>query len=216
MGSRQHDWSGCFYFLERAAKWRGDPRASTRREFLRVLNYVSPSKRDVFYDLGCGYAGPCIWIAPRVRQAIGIENHYYRYLHARRDVAGSGSTNVKIVWDDIGRISFRDATILYSVIYVGFDIIKKIHRQTRRGSQTVLYGIPPYPLKSEKLFGEFYRLVTPFERVQDEDEFARLYLARKNATMKKLIATFDREQARNLRREIREADVNWNSLKKDS
>ncbi len=198
--------------MERAARWRGDPRASDRQEFLRAVRYIKPSKKDVFFDLGCGYGGPCIWIAPKVKLSVGIEDHYFRYLHARRDVEKSGLENIRILWDDVERVSYRKATILYSVIYIGFGVIEKIQRETRTGSEVVLYGLPPFPLKFEKLFDSFCRLTTPFERVEDEDEFARIYLGRKKATMKKLLRLLDREQARDLRREIREADVNWNSL----
>lgn len=198
--------------LERAAKWRGDPRASSKKEFTKVLSYLAPNKKDVFFDLGCGYGGPSIWIAPRVRMSVGIENHYYRYLRAKREAEKSGLPNVRILWDDIEEVSFRDATILYSVIYVGFGVIRKIQKQTRRGTQTVLYGPPPYPLRSEKLFGSFHRLVTPFERVDDGDEFAKICLGGRNPSMKKLLKSLDRDQARDLKREIEEADSNWESL----
>jgi hypothetical protein len=176
------------------------------------VRYLRPSKKDVFFDLGCGYGGPCIWIAPKVKLSVGIESHYFRYLHAKRDAEKSGLKNIRILWDDIERISYKEATILYSVIYIGFSVIEKMQRETRRGSQVVLYGLPPFPLKFEKLFGSFYRLSTPFERVEDEDEFAQIYLGGKKATMRKLLRSLDREQARDLRREIREADANWNSL----
>jgi SAM-dependent methyltransferase len=198
--------------LERAAKWRGDPRASSRREFLRLLNEIKPSKKDVFFDLGCGYAGPCIWIAPKVRQSVGIEDHYYRYLYAKREVSKSGLLNVRILWADIEKVPYREATILYSVIYVGFSVLEKIQKETVRGTQTILYGLPPFPLKSEKLFGSFYRLKTPFGRVEDEDEYARHYTGRKNATMKKLLRSLDHEQAKDLRREIKEAELNWHMM----
>jgi hypothetical protein len=198
--------------LERAAKWRGDPRASSRREFLRLMSEIRPSKNDVFFDLGCGYGGPCIWIAPKVRRSVGIEDHYYRYLHAQRQVVKSGLRNVQILWDDIEKVSYRDATILYSVIYVGFMVLEKIQKETATGTQTILYGLPPFPLKSQKLFGSFFRLKTPFERVEDEDEYARHYSGRTNMTMKKLLGSLDREQAKDLRREIKEAELNWQML----
>ena len=174
-----------------------------------MINEIKPSKKDVFFDLGCGYGGPSIWIAPKVRRSVGIEDHYYRYLQAKREVIKSGLQNVQILWDDIEKVSYRAATILYSVIYVGFTVLQKIRKETVPGTQTILYGLPPFPLKSEKLFGSFYRLKTPFERVWDENEYARHYSGRKNATMKKLLGSLDREQAKDLRREIKEAELNW-------
>ena len=173
--------------MERAAVRRGNPRATDKREFTLLINRIRPSKNDVFYDLGCGYGGPCIWIAPKVKRAVGIEDHYYRYLRARREVERSDLHNITIIWNDISKVSYRDATIFYSVISIGFDVIKKIQRQTKPGTLVVLYGLPPFPIKSRRLFGDFHALTTPFERVQNEDEFARIYLGRKRATMRELL-----------------------------
>ena len=199
--------------LERAADWRGNPIASNKREFLRVLEKLRPSKEDVFFDLGCGYAQPCVWIAPKVKLAVGIENHYYRYMRAKRETEKSGFPNIRILWDDIERVSYRNATILYSVIYVGFSIMKKIQRQSASGTRVVLYGVPPYPLRTRKLFGRFHIMTTPFERVGDGDEFARIYLGRKRSQMKDLIKSLDREQAADLKWEMRTAEENWDSLR---
>jgi SAM-dependent methyltransferase len=198
--------------MERAAEWRGSPRATDKREFTHLINRIRPSKTDVFYDLGCGYGGPCIWIAPKVKKAIGIEDHYYRYLHAKRDVEKSGLHSITIIWNDISKVPYRDATILYSVISIGFEIIKKIQRQTKTGALVVLYGLPPYPLKSRRLFGEFYAMTTPFERVNDGDEFARIHLGTKRATMRELLKSIDADQRRDLKREIKDSDANWESL----
>ncbi len=197
--------------MERAAEWRGNPRATDKREFTHLINRMRPSKTDVFYDLGCGYGGPCIWIAPNVKKAVGIEDHYYRYLRAKREVEKSGLHNITIIWNDIIKASYRDATILYSVISIGFEVIKKIQRQTRTGALVVLYGLPPYPIRSRRLFGDFYAMTTPFERVNDEDEFARIHLGRKRTTMRELLKSIDAEQRRDLKREIKDADANWES-----
>jgi len=199
--------------LERAAKWRGNPAASDKREFSRVLEALKPSKEDVFFDLGCGYGNPCIWIAPRVKMSVGIESHYYRYLRAKKEVEKSGLSNIRIMWNDIESVSYRNATILYSVIYVGFSVMKKIQKQTAPGTRVVLYGVPPYPLKTRKLFDSFHIMRTPFERVKNEDEFAQIYVGRKSSGMKDLIKSLDREQASDLKQEIEDVEENWESLR---
>ncbi len=147
--------------------------------------------------------------------AVGIESHYYRFLRAKREVHKSGLKNVKIIWNDSERISYREATMFYSVIYIGFSVIRKIQRQTRPGTRIVLYGLPPYPLKSEKVFGDFHRLITPFERVENEDDFEKIYLGGKRSTMSKLMKTLDREQVKDLKLEIKDAEKNWDSLNND-
>ena len=75
----------------------------------------------------------------------------------------------------------------------------------------MLYGLPPYPIRSRRLFGDFYAMTTPFERVNDEDEFARIHLGRKRTTMRELLKSIDAEQRRDLKREIKDADANWES-----
>jgi SAM-dependent methyltransferase len=197
--------------VERAAKWRGNPNASDKGEFFRLLKFLRPSKKDVFYDLGCGHGRPCIWIAPKVKLAVGVEDHYQRYLRAKKNAKESKSSKrIKILWKDIENISYKEATLLYSVIYVGFGVMEKIQREAKPGTKVVLYGVPPYPLKSRKLFGNYHLFKTPFERVRSDDEFARIYLGHRKATMKELLKSLDREEARDLRREITEANANWN------
>lgn len=199
--------------MERAAKWRGSPTASSKREFTRLISCLRPSRKDVFFDLGCGYGSPCIWIAPKVKLSVGIENHYYRYLRAKREAERSGFKNIRILWKDIDDVSYNDASLIYSVIYVGFSTMHKIQTQTKPGTRVILYGVPPYPLRSKKLFGSFHLFRTPFERVSDEEEFARSYLGRRKATLSDLMRSLDREQARDLRREIEDADSNWLMLR---
>jgi len=133
-------------------------------------------------------------------------------LRAKREVESSGLHNITIIWNDISKVSYRDATILYSVISIGFEIMKKIQRQTKTGTLVVLYGLTPYPIKSHRLFGEFYSMTTPFERVKDQDEFARIYLGRKRATMPELLKSIDAEQRRDLKREIKDAEANWDKM----
>jgi len=198
--------------LRKDADWRGSPRATTRREFNQLLRILNPSKNDVFYDLGCGHAMPCIWIAPRVKLAIGIEDHYYRYLRAKAEVERSGYKNVVILRDDIMNPSYRDATIVYSVISIGFQVIKKIQNQAKTGTVIVLYGLPPYPIKTRKLFGNFVFTKTPIERVSNEDEYAKIHLDRKKATIEDLYKTLDEDEVKDLEREIRGSDDNWKRL----
>jgi len=126
-----------------------------------------------------------------------------------------GVKNVRITWNDIERVSYHRATILYSVIYVGFSIIKKIQNQTAAGTKVVLYGIPPFPLKSKKLFGNYHLFQTPFERVQTDDEFARIFKGRKKSTLEGMLKSLDREQANDLKFEIRNSHVNWKSLRRN-
>jgi tRNA G46 methylase TrmB len=84
--------------LGRAAYWRGSPEATKKREFLKLVNYLRPSpSKDVFFDLGCGYGNPCIWIADWVKWAFGFETYVPRYRRARMNVEKSRLINVSIL-----------------------------------------------------------------------------------------------------------------------
>jgi len=198
--------------MRKEAEWRGSPTATSRREFNRLLKIIRPRNDDVFYDLGCGYGGPCIWIAPKVKMAIGIEDHYYRYLRAKREVKNSGEQNVIIIRGDILDQSYHDATIVFSVISVGFQMVSRIQNQAKPGTTIILYGLPPYPIKTKKLFQGYVIMKTPIERVSNEDEFARTVLESKNAKIEDLMETLDKDQKRDLKREIEDAEYNWKSL----
>ena len=199
--------------MRRDADWRGSPRATTRSEFMRLLEILKPSGSDVFYDLGCGYARPCIWIAPKVKLAVGIEDHYYRYLRAKKEVKKSGFSNVQILNEDIGDATYHGATIVYSVISIGFEIISKIQTEAERGTRIVVYGLPPFPIRSETLFGRYSMMRTPLRRVSDVDEFARIHLKKKKAAIKDLFEILEDDEKRDLKREIRNAERNWAMLK---
>jgi len=34
--------------------WKGNPKATKEREVLQLLKIIRPTKKDIFYDLGCG------------------------------------------------------------------------------------------------------------------------------------------------------------------
>jgi len=34
--------------------WKGNPKATKEHEVLQLLKIIRPTKKDIFYDLGCG------------------------------------------------------------------------------------------------------------------------------------------------------------------
>jgi SAM-dependent methyltransferase len=196
--------------MRKAASWRGSAIATPKREFTRLLRVIRPTKKDVFYDLGCGYGRLCIWIAPKVKLAIGFENHFDRYRRAKLAVERSGVNNVQIRYADFGRASYKNATIIYSIVDVGLRVMGRIDRQCEHGAKFVQYWRPNYPLKGKRILGDYFLMKTPFQRVKDENEFARIYLGRKKkATIEDMYAHFGKEDRTCLKREIRESRSSW-------
>ncbi len=197
--------------MVRAERWRGSPTATSHEEFMRVVKDLRPSRSDVFYDLGCGYAYTCIWIAPKVRRAVGIENFWPRYKRALNNVEKSGRGNIRIVKKSFQTVSLKDATIIYSVILLSLKEYRKIQLETRRGAKLVLCYPPMYPINSWKKDG-YYFMRVPFTRVKDETEYARIISGRRDATIKDIHSRFNRFDSVSLKWQISHADYIWAKL----
>jgi hypothetical protein len=178
---------------------------------MRVVRDLSPSRKDVFYDLGCGYAFPCIWIAPNLKLAVGIENFWPRYKRALNNVEKSGLGNVRIIKKSFQTVSMKDATIIYSVILLSLKEYRKIQLETRRGAKLVLCYPPMYPIKSRKKDG-YYFMDVPFSRVKDENEYARIISGRRSANIKDIHSLFSRSDSMSLKWQISHADYTWAKL----
>jgi SAM-dependent methyltransferase len=183
----------------RAEAWRGSPTATDREEFNELMTYLRPNRNgDVFYDLGCGYANPCVWIAPKVKLAVGLENHDYRFRRAQSNAKKSKLDNVKILKADIERATYRDATIIHSVISLNLGMFRKLRHEPRRGAVVALAYCPLFPIKSEKV-GHYFVMKTPFESVDSEKEYARIFTGRADATMEDVYDRLPRRDVKYLR-----------------
>jgi hypothetical protein len=149
--------------LRKSAAWRGSASATSGREFMSLLRKVKLSKtKDVFFDLGTGYANPCVWVAPKVKLAAGYENHYDRFKRARRYVRKSGFKNIVIKYADFSLASYKKATVIYSMVDIGLHIMAKINRQSRSGTRVIQYWRPNYPIKGRRISGNYFLMTTRF------------------------------------------------------
>lgn len=197
--------------MKKVASWRGPANATKKREFTKLLKLLRPAKKDVFYDLGCGYGFPCIWISKKVKKAIGIENHLHIYQRAKSEIEKAGVNNVRILKNDISNASYSDATIIYTVIGLTFNDFARIQRLTKRGTKIILYDPPPYPLKSKWLTGNYFQMINPFEPVRNDDEYARIWIGT-GKTMNSLEIILDRESTKRLKWEVSHAKSNLKIL----
>ncbi len=199
--------------MRKSAAWRGSPTATSKREFTALLNRIGLSKeRDIFYDLGCGYGKVCIWAAPKVKFAIGYENHHDRFKVAVREVEKSGFKNIAIRNRDFFLASYKRATLIYSMVDVGLHVMARINRQSRRGTKVVQYRRPNYPLEAKWITGNYFLMKTPFERTKNADDFAKILLGRKGVTIEDLFKHLGRDEGKYLKKEIHEADKLWKEL----
>lgn len=159
--------------MARADSWRGSPEVTRKTEFAHLVDHLRPSpKKDVFFDLGCGYGNLCVWIADRVERAVGFETYFPRYRRARQRVEKSGKSNVTILRRNFDRVSFKDATIIFSTLGIVWKTLERIQSECKKGTRLILC-YEPYPIKAKK-FEDYYIVKVPFSRFNDETEFARI------------------------------------------
>jgi SAM-dependent methyltransferase len=177
---------------------------------MNLLSKIRLSKeKDVFYDLGCGYGRLCIWIAPRVKLAIGYENHYDRFKRAKRAAEESGYENILIKNSDFSFASYNKATIIYSIVDIGLQVMTRINKQSKPGTRLILYKRPNYPIKGSRISGNYFIMRTPFKRAKDQNEFAKMVLDQRNVTIDDLYKKLGAEDTKDLKREIRESENAW-------
>jgi ubiquinone/menaquinone biosynthesis C-methylase UbiE len=199
--------------LRRAASWRGPANATSKRDFEHLLKLIRPSKsKDIFFDLGCGYGNLCLWISPKVMLAVGLENHYDRYKRAKIRIERAGLKNVHIRYANFAYSSFKNATIIYSIVDTGLDVMAKINRESKAGTRFIQYGRPIYPIKGRQLFRHYFIMRTPFKRVKDEKEYARILLRRKTAKVSDLRRRLGTQDYNYLDEEIRRSGPEWERL----
>jgi hypothetical protein len=181
---------------------------------MRLIKTLRPSKKDTFYDLGSGYAYPCIWIAPKVKLAVGIENFWPRYKRALLNVKKSGLKNIQIIKKSFQKVSLADASIIHCVILLSLTEYRKIENETRPGTTLVLCYPPMFPIKSSKR-GGYFLVKFPLARVASANEYARIISGRKNAAIEEIQNSFfpSRLDLRSLKWQISHADYVWEKLK---
>lgn len=167
------------------AKWRGEPEATTYAEAVQVFKLAKLSKKDVFYDLGCGYGRVCIWAARRCRYAIGIENHGSIVREANKKIQKSGLINVRIVKGDFERLRFPDANLLYCITELDLDNFRRWNmRKRQRNLRIVTLGPPPIPIKPVASRGLFYLTKFPYSFAGTGEEWCCMVLGKESGTRK--------------------------------
>ncbi len=193
--------------MRRIAEWRGEPNATTYAEALQVFTLARLSRKDVFYDLGCGHGWVCIWASRFCKTAKGIDDIKEYVLKARHNVQKRGIPNVEIIRDNFALRRFPDADVLYCIIGLKLNNFRKWNRGTRRKTlRIVTLGPPPVPIKPVATRGEFCLTRFPFEQATSRDDWYYAVFGRTNATwdlVRKRFRKLSTDALGSLRRDLR-------------
>jgi len=202
------------------AEWRNIKKGKTpKKDFQKLIKYLKPKKTDVFYDLGCYNGDTCNWISSFVKSAVGIEDHKDIYELAIKNTISSKFPNVKIIYSDYEKIPLNDATLIYCTFGFSIPFLVKIKKNVKPGTRLIVPEIPPpYPIKSKKIW-PFHVFRFPFERVKDENEYAKNCIDGNNVTIEDLYDWLRDEKAfddiKTIKWYISRGESNWkNHLQK--
>lgn len=169
---------------------------TSNRHIRKLLTLARASKRDVFYDLGCGRGQLCV-VAVRefgVRKAVGIEMHAGRAAKARAYVDKLGlSDRIEIRNEDFEDSDISDATIAYCGHYEAEGDVERYGAELSPGSRFVTLFLPFVGVVPNAADYPFYMMEVPFKLTRNEPLWISKVLFRK-ASEKELFTELDSDR----------------------
>ena len=154
----------------------------SNRYIRKILRLAQASKRDVFYDLGCGRGQLCIIAVKEfgVKRAVGIEMHRGRAAKARRTVETLGLSHRIDIWDeDFMDSDLHEATIAYCGLTEEEDDVEHFGSILQPGTRFVTLFLPFVGVLPTAADYPFYRMDVPFRMTSDASSWASSVLLRK-------------------------------------
>ncbi len=142
----------------------------SNRHIRKLLRLARATKRDVFYDLGCGRGQLCVIAVAEfgVKRAVGIELHSGRAEKAAAYVEKLGlSDRIEIRNEDFMESHLRDATIAYCGHYETEEDVSHFERELRVGSRFVTLFLPFIGVIPTAADYPFYLMERPFKKTRD-------------------------------------------------
>jgi SAM-dependent methyltransferase len=187
----------------------------SNRHIRKLLGLARTTKRDVFYDLGCGRGQLCVVAVKEfgVKKAVGIEMHAGRARKAAEYVESLGLSDlIEIRNEDFMDSDIHDATVLYCGHYEVEGDVERFERELGAGARFVTLFLPFVGVVPTAADYPFYMMKVPFTRTRD----APLWIAKvlfREATTGELFRELDtdreyRYDKRTLRRLMNERLTN--------
>jgi 16S rRNA A1518/A1519 N6-dimethyltransferase RsmA/KsgA/DIM1 with predicted DNA glycosylase/AP lyase activity len=142
----------------------------SNRYIRKLLHLARASKKDVFYDLGCGLGPLCVVAVAEfgVRKAVGIELHRGRAAKAAERIRKLGLSDRIEIWnEDYMESDLREATIAYCGHTEVEEDISYLERELGRGSRFVSLFLPLVGVVPSAVDYPFYVMNVPFRKTRD-------------------------------------------------
>lgn len=111
--------------MVKCRKGENNADATTIRESKKIFRFANAKSNDIFYDLGCGFATPCIVGIKNfnMKKVVGVESCDANFLEATKRIMEEGFTDKIWLWNEgYENIDMKDATLVYFLLeqdYVG-------------------------------------------------------------------------------------------------
>lgn len=142
----------------------------SNRHIRKLLNLAKTTKRDVFYDLGCGRGQLCVVAVTEfgVERAVGIEMHAGRAAKATAYVEKLGlSDRIEIRNEDFMDSDIHDATVVYCGTYEMEEDVAHFGAELPSGSRFVTLFLPFVGVLPTASDYPFYCMGMPFRTTTD-------------------------------------------------
>ena len=161
----------------------GPPILFTNIDIRRMLRLAKAGPRDVFYDLGCGWAQNLIVAATEfnVKKCVGVERDKRRYHKAvQRLKARSLTSKVRIIrgnFEDMidGGLrdeDFKEATIVFYGLSTSADFLERLSEKMKKRTRLLYYYNTLFPeIKADAMDYPFYLSKHPFKRPSSERDW---------------------------------------------
>jgi SAM-dependent methyltransferase len=168
----------------------------SNRHIRKLLTLARATKRDVFYDLGCGRGQLCVVAVTEfgVKKAVGIEMHAGRAAKAAAYVEKLGlSDRIEIRNEDFMDSDIHEATIAYCGHYEEEGDVERFEEELSAGSRLVTLFLPFVGVVPNAADYPFYSMELPFRRTADLSLWISEVLFRK-ATIEEMYRELDTDR----------------------
>lgn len=155
--------------------------AQSNRNIRRLLHLAQASKKDVFYDLGCGRGQLCIIaVSDGVRHAVGIERLKSRAKKAEQRVRHLGlSRQIEIRNEDFYDSDLYEATIAYNGLMEDFESLQFYEQSLKRECRLVTLSMPLVGVMPNSQDYPFYLMKIPFRKARSVSQWVQTVLSQK-------------------------------------
>ena len=153
----------------------------SKRHIRKLLHLAGASRRDVFFDLGCGRGQLCIVAVAEfgVKKAVGIELHRGRAAKAAEHVQRLGLSDRIEIWnEDYTESDLHEATILYCGHNEAEEDVARFESELGSGARFVSLFLPFVGVVPSVVDYPFYVMDLPFKKTRDVSLWIRKVLSR--------------------------------------